>query len=297
MQIVPIRLRTSGRSRLLNLLDDEPQWLFLRAPAGYDKTATVQAWLHAKPRRLKSALWIETVSSERVDAAALTAVLEGQGHHKIVVLDATRLRHPLDRSTLEELGRYARQIIVLARSVQTLPNHLIALLEATLVDADTLSYRSEEIATFIQGLDDDRVDRIHRATAGWPVLVRLVAPHEPHTSVQLSRVGAAFAAEQITHLSPLAAAVMQATCVVAEPTLALTAELGGLTEAEARRGWEEVVAEGARRVGGCRQWDLLAGDPVGVGSAARRLQRRGFGTGARAEPESGPVVCARRSVC
>lgn len=244
MQIVPISPRTSARGRLMELLDGEPQWSFLRASAGYDKVATVQAWLHAKSRRAKSALWIETGLSDRVDAAAMTALLESHVNAKIIVLDATRGNHPLDLATLKVLRSRARHIIVLARSARTLPDHLPAMVHSKIIDAETLAYLPSEVAELRSGIDAQEAQSIRDMTNGWPVLVRLVCSGNPRSPRELGQIIVAFVEEQLSHLSQVGSKVLHSTCVVSEPTLAVTMELTGLSAEEARQGWEEIVAEG-----------------------------------------------------
>jgi|GEM_PF-4768481 len=244
MQIIPVRPRAAGRRRLVEALEGESRWTFLRAPAGFDKTATVQAWVQANPRREKATRWIEVAASERVDADAVSALLEEESRLAVLVLDATKTSHPLELSALHALAARARHVVVLARSAHTLPDHLVVLLEAHIFDAEMLSYRPDEIGELVQGIDSARANEICHATAGWPALVRLVASREQHTPLELDRMVSAFVQEKRAQLSPLGSNVLLSSCIAVEPTVALTAQLSGLTHEDARQGWNEIAAEG-----------------------------------------------------
>ena len=107
MQIIPIPAPSSSvRARLLALLDEGSRWLFLRARAGFDKSLTVRAWLHADPRLLESAQWIQLAPGDRVDIVRLGGLLAGRRRPRIVVLDATTSDVPLDIEALRAVGAF-----------------------------------------------------------------------------------------------------------------------------------------------------------------------------------------------
>jgi LuxR family transcriptional regulator, maltose regulon positive regulatory protein len=269
-----------ARPRLLRLLDGRTRWTFVRAPRGYDASLTVQAWLHGDRKRLARARWIRLDGPQSVSPRDIARHFGRVRRGRILVLDATGSRTELAVEDVRALGQEASRVVVIARSIRVLPDHIPALVHAPLITRDDLAYSPAEIAQILTDAAPEIVHQVRSLTAGWPVLVRLMtAAYRPGEEGDGRRSGdralAGFADNLLAELSPPARQVVQASSLVEEPTAHLASVLTDLSHDDVRAAWQEATDSGltaAHPGGDVDRWAFVPGLREVIWSALDRTE-------------------------
>ncbi|MCW3002474.1 MAG: helix-turn-helix transcriptional regulator [Conexibacter sp.] len=182
---VPNRIEPRGRLVRRLLATAEMRVVVLSAPAGYGKTALLEAWADAEPRPMS---WVgvdrrgATLAVAGRDLARVVAALRSEPEPAVLVVDdADAAGGAIAVQALEAAERHLPASVTLVLSCRGAPPAALGRLRSAWpvleLDADDLAMTHSEASALLQAagmrLDAAAVDTLLTRTEGWPSGLRL----------------------------------------------------------------------------------------------------------------------------